>query len=215
MNVIYCKVTKAGQGDLPGFCAESSATRREEGPAAHTRDGPAVTGSRSSGWRGLEINREVTRLVAKKHIDWAAIQAEYIGGNIGQARLAKKHGIAFGTLRNRAKVEGWYAAKQAAIHEIGIKSAQKTADIAAENAVRAQRIKTRLLEKLEALMEEQLKATEAREYDDHDRLVAIHRLRDLTSAYKDLTGDMPKAEAGDDALRQAREILGGVDSAIE
>ena len=152
--------------------------------------------------------------MGKKRIDWAAIQAEYIGGNIGQARLAKKHKIAFGTLRNRAKVEGWYAAKQAAIHEIGIKSAQKTADIAAENAVKAQRIKTRLLDQLEELIDQQLTATEERRYDD-DKLVEIHRLRDLTAAYKDLTGDMPKADAGDDVLQHAREIIGGVQSVIE
>ena len=153
--------------------------------------------------------------MGKKHIDWAAIQAEYIGGNIGQKRLAEKYGVAFGSLRRKAKAEGWYQLKQSAIHEAGIKAAQKTADIAAENAVRAQRIKTRLLEKLEDLMEKQLRATEEREYDGIDRLVAINRLRDLTAAYKDLTGDMPKAEVSDDVLRQAREILGGVDSVIE
>lgn len=91
---------------------------------------------------------------------------------------------------------------------------RKTADIAAENAVRAQRIKTRLLEKLEALMEEQLRATEERQYDGNN-VVAINRLRDLTAAYKDLTGDMPRAEAGEEVLQQAREILGGVESVIE
>ena len=46
-------------------------------------------------------------------------------------------------------------------------------------------------------------------------MVAINRLRDLTAAYKDLTGDMPRADAGDEVLQQAREILGGVASAIE
>ena len=151
--------------------------------------------------------------MGKKHIDWAAIQAEYIGGNIGQKRLAEKYGVAFGSLRRKAKAEGWYQLKQSAIHEAGIKAAQKTADIAAENAVRAQRIKTRLLEKLEALIEEQLRATEERQYDGNN-VVAINRLRDLTAAYKDLTGDMPRAEAGEEVLQQAREILGGVSSVI-
>ena len=156
----------------------------------------------------------MSRLVGKKHIDWAAIQAEYIGGNIGQARLAKKYSVAVATLKQRAKAEGWYQMKQAAAAECRLKAVQKTADIAAENAVRAQRIKTRLLEKLEALMEEQLRATEERQYDGNN-VVAINRLRDLTAAYKDLTGDMPKAEAGEEVLQQAREILGGVVSVIE
>lgn len=152
--------------------------------------------------------------MGKKRIDWAAIQAEYIGGDIGQKRLALKHGVSATVLQERARKDGWYALKLRARAEAGVKAVQKTADIAAENAVRAQRIKTRLLEKLECLMEEQLRATEERRYED-DKLVEIHRLRDLTAAYKDLTGDMPKAEVSDDVLRQAREILGGVESVIE
>lgn len=153
--------------------------------------------------------------MGKKRIDWAAIQAEYIGGNIGQARLAKKYGIAFGTLRKRAKAEGWYSTKLMAIHETGIKAAQKTADAAAENAVVAARIKAKLLARLEALTDVTLEATEEREYDYDGNLTQINRLRDLTTAYKDLTGDMPRAEAGEETLQQAREILGGVTSVIK
>lgn len=151
-----------------------------------------------------------------KRADWAAIRAEYIGGNIGQKRLAEKYGIAFGTLRDRAKTEGWYQLKQAAIHETGIKAAQKTADAASDNAVTAERIKGRLLEQLEALIERtQLTATETRDYDFEGNLKEINRLRDLTAAFKDLTGDLPKTQATDDALQHAREILGGVQSVIE
>ena len=153
--------------------------------------------------------------MGKKRINWAAIQAEYIGSNIGQARLAKKHGVAFGSLRRTAKAEGWYQLKQSAIHEAGIKAAQKTAEAASDNALTAARIKARLLAKLEELTEVTLKATEEREYDLNDNLVAINRLRDLTAAYKDLTGDMPNGDASEGALQQAREILGGVDSVIE
>lgn len=152
--------------------------------------------------------------MAKKRINWAAIRAEYIGSNIGQVRLAKKHGVAPSTLRNRAEAEGWYALKKAATHEAGVKAAQKTADIAAENAVAAARIKTALLEKLEQLVGVALTATENREYDDGN-LVAIHRFKDLTSAFRDLTADLPKADATDDALRKAAEILGGIESAVK
>lgn len=135
--------------------------------------------------------------MGKKRIDWTAIQAEYIGGNIGQKRLAEKHGIAFGTMRDRAKAEGWYPLKLKAVHETGIKAAQRTAEAAADNAVIAERIKTRLLEQLEALVvENRLNATEAREYDDDGNLVEINRLKDLTAALKDLTWDMPKGEDG-------------------
>ena len=157
---------------------------------------------------------EVSRLVGKKRIDWAAIQAEYIGGNIGQERLAKKHGLAYGSLRRRAEAEGWYDLKKHAIRECGVKAAQKTAEAASDNALTAARIKAKLLARLEELTEVVLKATEEREYDGPN-LVAINRLRDLTAAYKDLTGDLPKGDASEGALQQAREILGGVDSVIE
>ena len=94
-----------------------------------------------------------------------------------------------------------------------MKAAQKTAEAASENALTAARIKAKLLERLEKLADVVLEATEEREYDGPN-LVAINRLRDLTAAYKDLTEDLPKGEAGEDALAKARELLGGIESAI-
>jgi hypothetical protein len=152
--------------------------------------------------------------VGKRDIDWAAIQAEYIGGNIGQAKLAKAHGITSSALKKRAVADGWYRLKLAARAESGLKAVQKTAEAAADNAVIAARIKAKLLARLEKLTDAALDATEEREYDGPN-LVAIHRLRDLTAAYKDLTGDLLKGEAGEAALQSAREILGGVGSVIE
>jgi uncharacterized protein YbjQ (UPF0145 family) len=162
----------------------------------------------------MGLQTEVSRLVGKKRIDWAAIQAEYIGGNIGQKRLAEKHGIAFGTLRKRAETEGWYPLKLKAVQETGIKAAQKTAEAASDNAVIAERIKTKLLKQLEALTDVTLNATEEREYDGPN-LVAVNRLRDLTAALKDLTGDRVKLDVEENALKQARELLEGIDSAID
>ena len=48
-----------------------------------------------------------------------------------------------------------------------------------------------------------MKATEERSYDYDGNLTEINRLRDLTAAYKDLTGDMPKAEAPANELLQS------------
>lgn len=152
--------------------------------------------------------------MGKKRIDWAAIQAEYIGGNIGQKRLAEKHGIAYGSLRKKAEAEGWYALKKSAIREAGVKAAQKTAEAASDNALTAARIKAKLLDRLEKLADVVLEATEERTYDYDGNLTEINRLRDLTAAYKDLTGDMPKGEAGEEVLQKARDILGGVESVI-
>ena len=155
-------------------------------------------GARLRAGGGVEDNgrTEVSRLVGKKRTDWAAIQAEYIGGNIGQQRLAKKYGIAYGSLRRRAESEGWYQLKKQAVRECGLKAAQKTAEAASDNAVIAARIKLRLLEQLEALVvENRLNATEEREYDFDGNLTEINRLRDLTAAYKDLTGDLLKDDS--------------------
>lgn len=151
--------------------------------------------------------------MGEKRIAWHQIRAEYITG-VSQRKLAEKYHVSRDVIAYHCRLEKWSEQRDAAKAEVAQSCIQKTADIAAENAVRAQRIKTRLLDKLEKLMDEQLRATEERRYDD-DKLVEVHRLRDLTAAYKDLTGDMPKAEAGEDVLRQAREILGGVESVIE
>ena len=43
-----------------------------------------------------------------------------------------------------------------------------------------------------------------------------YRLRDLTGAYRDLVADMPRADGQQSAvLERAREILGGVQSAVD
>ena len=66
--------------------------------------------------RPLFSMMEVSRLVGKKRIDWAAIQAEYIGGNIGQKRLAEKHGIEVPTnsryLRRILEMEAAYPGRE-------------------------------------------------------------------------------------------------------
>lgn len=159
-----------------------------------------------------EING-VVEIANEKRIAWHRIRAEYITG-VSQRKLAAKYNVPRSAIERHSRLENWTEQREAAKAKVQEKVVQKTAEAVAENAVRAQRIKTRLLEKLEALMEEQLRATEERRYDD-DKLVEVHRLRDLTAAYKDLTGDMPRAEAGEEVLQQAREILGGVSSVID
>lgn len=111
--------------------------------------------------------------------------------------------------------EGWTQRREDAKAEVEQKVILKTAEDAAENAVKAQRIKARLLDQLEKLAEAAFRATEERSYDLAGNLTEINRLRDLTAAYKDLTGDLPRADASEDALQRARDILGGVKSVIE
>ena len=79
-----------------------------------------------------------------KRIDWNAIRSEYATGNAGYRELAKKYGIAFGTLRYRAQKEEWVKKREAMSHRIDTVSAQKAADAVADNAVIAERVKKRL-----------------------------------------------------------------------
>lgn len=39
--------------------------------------------------------------------DWASIREEYITGDIGQRTLAKKHGVSYYTLKDRAERDKW------------------------------------------------------------------------------------------------------------
>lgn len=81
--------------------------------------------------------------------DWASLKAEYIGGGISQRELAQKHNVSETTLMKKAAAEGWRAERDAAYRNASEKAQQKTASAAAENAVILQRIRRKLLLKLE------------------------------------------------------------------
>lgn len=117
-------------------------------------------------------------------------------------------------LKTRAKKEQWPELRRQAEHKANTEATQKTAEAAADNAVLAQDIKKRLLLRLSRIEQKYpFDATEVR--TQTGKTTAIYRIRDLTAAYKDLTDDLPKASAVDDALAAAREILGGIHSAVE
>ena len=85
-----------------------------------------------------------------KKADWNAIKAEYIGGEISQDKLAKKYGVAYATLRDRAQKEKWTDARQEArrkgVKKAAEKAAQKTADAAAQNAVKLEKARGLLID---------------------------------------------------------------------
>lgn len=143
----------------------------------------------------IQIEKERTQ----KRIDWNAIRAEYIGGGTSYRKLAEKYGVSLTVLKTRAKRENWVSLAEGARHKADTKATQKTASVAADNAVIAARIKSKLLQKMERIIDslaEETDATETREqtFDDGGSYTKIRRLRDLTSSYKDLTADLPRAE---------------------
>lgn len=78
--------------------------------------------------------------------DWNAIRAEYIGGGISQRKLAKKYGIAEGTLLDRANKEGWKTARDRASSKSITDAEQKTAEAAASNAVKLEEARGLILD---------------------------------------------------------------------
>ena len=68
-------------------------------------------------------------------VDWLAIRNDYINGLGSYRKLAEQYGVPFGTLRGRAEREEWVKLKEEQLHEIGIKTAQQTADAISEKEV--------------------------------------------------------------------------------
>ena len=84
--------------------------------------------------------------MAKKKPDWNAIKAEYIGGGISQRDLAKKHKVSENTLMVRANREGWKKERDKAESKSTAKAQQKTADAAAQNAVKLEKARGLIIE---------------------------------------------------------------------
>ena len=117
------------------------------------------------------------------------IRAEYIAGGISMRKLAKKHGVSPDVLMQKACREKWTADRDKAVSEGLAKVQQKASQSIADSVVTAGEIKMRLLDRLRR-MEEQYPydATEVRSRKDGS--IVIFRIKDLTSAYRDLTSDM-------------------------
>ena len=147
--------------------------------------------------------------------DWHKVRAEYIAGGVSQHQLSAKYNIPWSTLQKRAQREKWATERDKAQATIAENAVKKTAEAVSDNAIIAQRIKTKLLKKLEKEIDalpdwigsELRESTIDNEYlkDSKGKIIGrvpaktkersiTHKLRDLTAAYKDLTGDMPKEE---------------------
>jgi 3-oxoacyl-(acyl-carrier-protein) synthase len=151
-------------------------------------------------------------------IDWNAIRAEYIGGDISQRDLAEKYGIQVDKLLRRANKEKWFKDREEARNKSAIKAQQKTADVNADRAVVASRIKLKLLLRLEkeidalpALIgsESRTSMIERSASKGKDGKTSVkeaskaYKLRDLTSALKDLTDDMTVSDSAGSEILQS------------
>ena len=161
--------------------------------------------------------------MADKKVDWNAIRSEYIGGGISQRALAKKHDIKIATLLKRANIEKWGEKRQNAQNKSIAKVEQSVANVAADNATIALRIKQKLLKRIEkeidALPEDMGTETyheKTKRTEDGAKIVSgkKYRLNDLAQSYKALVGDMPEIndignEVEDDPLTQSLKEFAG------
>ena len=137
----------------------------------------------------------------EKRVNWHKVRAEYIGG-ASQRSLAEKYGTSYSAIQRRCKKENWTAERESARVKVQEKVMQKTADLAADNATIAAGIKRKALMILDRLFDGYLYAsTEHQEFGPGSK--DISRLRDLTAAYKDLTGDLATNSNGTNELLQS------------
>lgn len=136
-------------------------------------------------------------------MNWRKVKAEYIAGGISQRKLADKYGISWNTLRTKANDEKWTDARKKAEQKALQKAEQKTADVIADNATKLERIKTKILDKLEMMVDAY--DTDATEYSTVKKTIkgkkpAIlkYKMRDLAAVYESLSDKVTKPGQGAD-----------------
>jgi DNA-binding Lrp family transcriptional regulator len=147
----------------------------------------------------------VVEIDNEKRLNWHNIRGEYISGGISLREIAEKYGISFSTVQKRCQREKWTEAREKAKVKVAENVVQKTAETVADNAVIAANIKRKALLILERLFDEYaLSCTERR--ITVEGVTEVTRLRDLTAAYKEVTGDI-QPDAGDsDILKSLLEL---------
>jgi hypothetical protein len=152
--------------------------------------------------------RGVIPIENEKRINWGVLRAEYIGGGTSYRKLAEKYGTNKDVVARRAKAENWEKARAAARDEAATKSIQKAADAVAENATIAADIKKRLLLRLQRIEENYpMDATEIRTRSGGSYV--IYRIKDLTSAYKDLVDDATNGSENNSPVMELLRRLDG------
>ena len=141
-------------------------------------------------------------------MSWRKIKAEYIAGGISQRALAEKYGVPWGTLRKRANLEGWNAKRKSAEKKAEQKVEQKTAEVVADNAVTLERIKTKLLGKLEGMVDAYPDKNVAELRRKEGGALLIYRMKDIAAIYNALEDKTAKANNADiEDLSPLAELL--------
>ena len=140
-------------------------------------------------------------------VSWRKIKAEYIAGGISQRALAEKYGVPFGTLQRRTRKEQWTAKRKAAEEKAIEKVSQKKAEEVADNAVTLERIKAKLLNRLEAMVDA-YPDTQAAEIKHRTKSTeVVYRMKDIAAVYAALEDKTIKASVDIEDLSPLSELL--------
>ena len=163
-----------------------------------------VTGRLESSYNVRETLRGVH--YEQAGVNWRKIKAEYISGRESQRALAEKYGVSRSTLIRRANKEHWTQKRKAADAESEKKVQQKTAEIVADNAVLLERIKTKLLQRLDDMVD--TFPTKAQEMKLKDKgIETVYRMRDIAAVYAALEDKTIKTTVDIEDLSPLTELL--------
>ena len=140
-------------------------------------------------------------------MSWRKIKAEYIAGGISQRKVAEKYGVPFGTLQKRARIEKWNAKRRNAEEKAVEKVTQKTAEEVADNAVTLQRIKAKLLRKLEEMVDQYPQAGVAELKIKGKGVEQIYRMKDIAAVYAALEDKNIRASVDIEDMSPLAELL--------
>ena len=140
-------------------------------------------------------------------MSWRKIKAEYIAGGISQRKIAAKYDVPFGTLQKRARVEKWNTKRQKAEDATVEKVTQKTVEEVADNAVMLQKIKAKLLAKLDSMVDAYPDANAAEIKHKTKSTEIIYRMRDIAAVYAALEDKTVKASVDIEDLSPLGELL--------
>ena len=129
-------------------------------------------------------------------MSWRKIKAEYIAGGISQRELSEKYGVGMPAISKHSKKEKWVEKRKAAEARSIEKVSEKTAELIADNATLCEQIKTKLLLKLDRMIDLYPEGVqEMRQRDKGTEIV--YRMRDIAAVYASLSDKLAKGQSAD------------------
>lgn len=141
-------------------------------------------------------------------VNWRKLKAEYVAGGISQRKLAEKHGIPFGTLQRQARLKKWGNARQKAEAKAIENVTQKTAEAVADNAITLERVKAKLLSKLESMVDAFPEGGASEKKIRTKSTETKYSMRDIAAVYAVLENKTQNGKASDiEDLSPLSELL--------